>query len=742
MMIPCTNDREPLALPWGQTPRLDSGVRGSLVLGFLSISLVTVSGQSGSLVGKGSARNCGFGRRLPFASLLRKCLISVRLETSGPQPAYLLGLVAAQMDLFTFIRYSDPTKVRIKERDLAKREVKLLKMTEGRTVSLDPPVTTALGDSDDSINKLFDEGDNAGQEHSVERDDDVLEETIAKDVSEVAVEKTKKSKQKRKTAGDASASTFPPKRLREDYHVATSITGRKSLATIRSLIPKGSCVSSRIAEPQDDRLTDSVSGLNLRTCPPSKRYVISLDDSHYSDSRSKVNFFARPAVVDTPVMTIAVTTTFVVDTSVVQVSKDKVRFGNLETFRDSASAGEANVNVASSSKLNEPVTSSNYFYASQDLDSKTLYNIYIPKWKVTNDSVLDDPTTNVSRSGKTEAAEAIHLRSQLSIVEAANAAKSTEVRDLKERNFALEGEKDALSENVATLESMTTSKETELASLTAQVAQLTSDLSGFQLSRDELSSKVVFLESERDRLVDQSSLLESAFELFKERMKAMQDEKAKVLGNRVAELDAQLLEMAAHLDEEFYPHFLTTISRRRWILTHGLKLDGLKAWVDDGKVGRDLSMIKAYNPFAEAKYIDVVNALSTVDFSLLSELKSKKDASMVDLMDSLHLEGPLAEIPRAKDLVRGEIKEKRLSLTDVMFPLAEPLSLKSLIGEDSKSATPVTTEPITTVSTTFTSFEVVHPLLISNDQALDTEPNDTDPPVVTFEKEELATSPE
>ncbi|GKC62410.1 hypothetical protein Tco_1095008 [Tanacetum coccineum] len=473
-----------------------------------------------------------------------------------------------EMDLFVFICHSDLTKVRIRERDLAEREVKLLKMTEGRTVSLDPPVTAASGDSGDSIDKLFDEGDDAGQEHSVERDDNVLEETIAKDVLE---------------------------RLREDNHATTFITGGKSLATICSLIPEGSNVSSGIAEPRDDVLADSVSKLNLRTGTPSKRYVISSDDSYHSESRSEVNFFARSAVADTPVMTIVVTTTVAADASVVQVSKDKVGSENLETFGDFTSDGGANVNAASSLKLNEPTTSYS-FYASQDLDSETPHNIYVPKWKVTNDSVLDDPyvccdltdrlappalfsqlrsmdydqlytefnvgaarqmclgaevrmraehtleqkdrlddkcaeqTTFLSDKDveiahlrsllslkETEAAEVVHLRSQLSIVEAADAAKNAELRDLKERNFALEGEKDALSEKVATLE---------------------------------------------DRLADQCSSLESAFELFKERMEAMQDEQATILGNRVAELDAQLLEMAAHLDEEFYPRFLTTISGR------------------------------------------------------------------------------------------------------------------------------------------------------------------------------------
>ncbi|GKE30508.1 hypothetical protein Tco_1445892 [Tanacetum coccineum] len=368
---------------------------------------------------------------------------------------------------------------------------------------------------------------------------------------------------------------------------------------------------------------------------------------------------------------------------------------------------------------------------------------------------------------------------------------------LKERNFALEVEKDILSERVITLESVTTLKETEVASLTAQVSQLTYDLSGSQFSCDELNSKVVSLESERGGLVNQISSLESALELFKQQMEAIQDEQATALHNWVMELDAQLLEMAAHLEEEFYPRFLVTISRRRWILTHGLKLVllkclqsleycralgeaigcainkgiqyGLKAGVDHGKVGRDLSVIEAYDPFAESKYIDVVNALVVVDFSMLTELESKKDVSMVDLMDSLHFEGPLAEIPEAEDLqsspkqlilpihrtednvflgetslsfslqvvhswvqrFRGEIKEKSLSLTDVMVPLVEPLSSKSLIGDASTFTAPATAGPITTLSTTFVPSDVVPPLSVPDYRVLDTEPHDGDPSSTT-----------
>ncbi|GKB85474.1 hypothetical protein Tco_0957746, partial [Tanacetum coccineum] len=128
---------------------------------------------------------------------------------------------------------------------------------------------------------------------------------------------------------------------------------------------------------------------------------------------------------------------------------------------------------------------------------------------------------------ETEAVEAIFFRSQLSVVETADAIKSTELRDLKEKNFALE------------------------------VTKLTADLSGFQLSHDELNSKMASLEFERDCL-------------------AAHDEQAKALGDKVAELDAQLSEMAILLEEEFYPRFLTTISGRRWFLSHGFKLVILK----------------------------------------------------------------------------------------------------------------------------------------------------------------------
>ncbi|GKA97157.1 hypothetical protein Tco_0825051 [Tanacetum coccineum] len=77
--------------------------------------------------------------------------------------------------------------------------------------------------------------------------------------------------------------------------------------------------------------------------------------------------------------------------------------------------------------------------------------------------------------------------------------------------------------------------------------------------------------------------------------------------------------------------------------------------------------------------------------------------------------------------VRGEIQEKCMSLTDVMAPLVEPLSSKSLTGKASTSVAPATADPISTLSMTFAPSDVVPPLSVPDYQVLDTEPHDGDP---------------
>ncbi|GKE51224.1 hypothetical protein Tco_1486380, partial [Tanacetum coccineum] len=492
------------------------------------------------------------------------------------------------------------------------------------------------------------------QEHLAEKDDDVLEEVVALDASEVVAEKAKK-KRKRKVTGDASGSG--------------------------SVIPSDAMrplVTPSVTPILDVGPMDFVSGLNLWTRPPYVRYVVSSDSSHHSASYFEADSLVRSPAADVPVVTVDVTTTIDADIAVGAKAKDRPK--DFEHIGDSASIGGVDADAASISKSKKPSISLDSFYASQSLDTKTMHRVYVLRWKVTNDSVLDDPYVyrdmmdrlappalftqlhvmdydqlyskfNVGAARQTtllsekdaeiahlksllslkeaEAAEAISLRRQLSTLEAVDAAKSIELMDLKEKNFALEGERNVLSERVESLDYVATYKEIELVSLSSQVATLTADLSGFQLFRDKLNSKLASLEFERDCLATQKSSLESAFEFLKEQVEKMQDEQVGVLSERVAAIDSDL-----------------AIGRA---IDKGMQ-DGLTAGIEHGRAGRSIMDVVAFNPSAESDYVVAVNALQGVSFLLLSQLEDNKDANMADFMDLLHLEGPAAETSEARQL--------------------------------------------------------------------------------------------
>ncbi|GJZ29414.1 hypothetical protein Tco_0574061, partial [Tanacetum coccineum] len=128
-----------------------------------------------------------------------------------------------------------------------------------------------------------------------------------------------------------------------------------------------------------------------------------------------------------------------------------------------------------------------------------------------------------------------------------------------------------------------------------------------------------------------------------------------------------------------------------------------------------------------------------MDFPLLAQLASQKDASIADIMGLLHLEGPAAETPEANQLqpspeqlmlpinrlkdqvvigetslsfsldvvharvqrIQGDVASRRLSLSDAMVLLIEPLSAENLVGEASTSGIPAMATT-TALSTTFT----------------------------------------
>ncbi|GJR62003.1 hypothetical protein Tco_1504165 [Tanacetum coccineum] len=262
-----------------------------------------------------------------------------------------------------------------------------------------------------------------------------------------------------------------------------------------------------------------------------------------------------------------------------------------------------------------------------------------------------------------EAAEAIRLLSQVSAIEATRTARVGELNSLKERNAALEVDK-------GTLEG--------------------------QLSCDELSVKDASLESQKDSLVDQVSSLEATcsglcdqvlvYELFKEQYEVVHDEQVKVLNDKVSGLDAELMGMALHLDEEFYPR---AIGRA---IDKGMQ-DGLVAGIDHGKARRDLVNVAAYNLSAKANYVFAVNALRAIIFPSSVKLESQKDASIADII--------------------GDVASSRLSFSDVMVPLIEPLCAENLVGEASTLGVPEAVAATTTLSTTFVQASSVPPQPLS-----------------------------
>nr|GEV62178.1 hypothetical protein [Tanacetum cinerariifolium] len=624
------------------------------------------------------------------------------------------------------------------------------------------PVTTVSseGNITGSIDRLFDEGDGVEKEHSTEGGDYVaLTETIIELVNEEVVEVPRRLKEKRKATRDASGSTLPPKKLREDYDTfgASASTGGKSRDVIQSLLDSSSLsveikvttaatmplvTSSVTPTPERERgdCTDSVSGPNLLTIPSVARFVISLDLSHRSDTYVvdvEVSSLVRSAVLDPSVMITVVTTTAVMETSLVLMPKAKAKPVNPTLFGDCMSSNEHD--VAGPSSLVHPDLSADFFYVVHDLNPETLHRLapsalfsllrtikydqlYVEfnmgatrqtcfgdevwmraehtlrKKKILKEefaqqtNLLKERDAEIARLRsqlslkEAEAAKAIRLRSHVANIEATEALHAGKLNLLKKRNSSLEAKMRAFEEKVAALESAASVRENEFSSLAAITDQLSHDFSLLQTAFNYLLK--LFLGS-----LKRVSLLETTcaglrnqvagYERFKEQIEAEQDEQVRVLTEKVAEVDANFMRMALQLDDEFYPSFLTMIAGRRWILrksigqaVHKGMQDGLAIDIEHGKAGRALSDVAAYNPSADANYIAAVSALRNVDFPFSTLLASQKDASIADIIDSLRLEGLAVEAPDA-----GELQPSHEQL---MFPIQRPKD-NVILGETSLS---------------------------------------------------------
>nr|GEX29169.1 hypothetical protein [Tanacetum cinerariifolium] len=268
------------------------------------------------------------------------------------------GKIAAKVSHFEILccvygvepTVADPTKVKIRERESAEGEARLLDSIIAHVVLL-LPVVPACVDSE--------------LEASVKRI--IFEENVV-------VEKPKRLRKKRQAAADAGSSSYPPKKLRSAYgtssgvvHIGKYPSALKDLLAnsilnveygieIVATLPFVTSSVSATPEHESGVPAASVTRPNLHPIGSPERFVISLDYSYRSStntSGAEGDYIIRPAVVP-PVVTEAVITTHISSIPFVPASKPSnkvITLVHASMFHDSESTRTMRPDVAGSSHV-------------------------------------------------------------------------------------------------------------------------------------------------------------------------------------------------------------------------------------------------------------------------------------------------------------------------------------------------------------------------------------------------------
>nr|GEW85057.1 putative transposase (putative), gypsy type [Tanacetum cinerariifolium] len=553
------------------------------------------------------------------------------------------------MDLLSFIRTADPTKVRVVERQRVEDEPRLLESTIGRVVLLLPVAPArASSELEASVDKLFDEGASGDGQGTDIQPVIATTNTIVKDVTPLQA----RSQRKRKIViADASGPSHPPKKFREDYGAlgGASIAG-KSRSAIQSLF------------------TGAVLNAKAR------------DSSHHfgaNIAEAEVDSIVRssaPAIATVTIVTAAVDADITADT--VHVKPSLFGVASSSTGRtDSVPSGF--FDVSSSDFLVGGIRT--VFDPNSDLQK-----VYVPQWSATNGFGLDD--SRICHEMLDEFAPPNFFASIRGMDHDQFSPKKKRLRIFVDEQTEMLKVRDR---EIESLKAQFLLKETEAAEairLRAEVIKFEATEKSLQGEVKEqevadLDAQVTTVKLQNDNLVDQVHELEissvglqekvAAYENFIGQLEKFQDKKMEEVNKKFDKLRADFVDMALHLEEKFYPHLLTTISEGRWLLTHGMELavvrclnsteylsalgaaiskavekgmhEGLSAGITHGTEGRKLADVAAYNPSAEADYLSALQRLQNVNFSLITEMKSNKYASIDTIMNLLRLDDALAE---------------------------------------------------------------------------------------------------
>ncbi|GJR18229.1 reverse transcriptase domain-containing protein [Tanacetum coccineum] len=255
---------------------------------------------------------------------------------------------------------------------------------------------------------------------------------------------------------------------------------------------------------------------------------------------------------------------------------------------------------------------------------------------------------------------------ELELKEKLNAKYAARGRLLEEKDLEILRLKSQLAEK----EAEAAEKDNDISLLDSRATHLASSLDDAKVACAEAGTKITSLASERDRL-------------------ASEEEQAQELYNRVAELEAHVMDVSGQ-----YQGILGHALGRA--IDFGIQ-EGLEAGHEHGVAGRSLSVVDAYNlEVASADYVNAVKALKDTHFPLVDLLKSKKDARMDEhLSIHIHHAGDKTAIEetsisfalmnvhaRAKG-PKKHVAALRQLMMEIVFA---PLSSQTWVGEASISA--------------------------------------------------------
>ncbi|GJZ69552.1 hypothetical protein Tco_0633102 [Tanacetum coccineum] len=633
--------------------------------------------------------------------------IPAEVHPTAPGRDKTIAQFPADMGLLDFIKTADPRKVRAVEVQKGDDQVTLLESTRHCFM---PLVIPAAGGSGSVAATGIPAPTEGGQESAAEEnaylelgDPDEGTTMARQGDEEVVAEQPKKAKKKRLTK---QSDTLPAKRLRTDHPSLASGTGGKTLAGLEQIMPAGSRLLAR-----EQSATPSVAP------PQESEGFVDLSAQASLQIRTTVGRYVYAS------LNIAAATT----------TSTKAKF-----------AADVNPDLVGPSQLEESEGSDDSFYELATLDLAEAKRWYVPRWNITNDSLLDDGFScrTLICLGSEVRSRAEH---ELELKEKLNAKYAARGKLLKEKDL-----------EILRLKSQLAEKEAE----TAEVVRLhdqVSSLSGENWLAPRPGPRLIRCRQSVTGLPLRFLLCFLVFKDFKKRMGVQRKRWLRaIIQSCGPSMKAHVMDVSGRLEGELYPTYLTLLAGKRWLLAHGIQLallkclksseyqgilghalgrvidfgmqEGLEAGHEHGVAGRSLSAVDAYNPeVASADHVNTVRALKDAHFPLVNLLKSKKDVGMYEVLDCFLLDGPLADLPEAASLqpcieqlsipihhagdktpveetslsfalmnvhARAEgAKKHATALRQLMMEIvSEPLSSQTWVGEASISAAPLSVE--------------------------------------------------